>query len=198
MDLFDTLGTLIGCCKNANLLDKDGKPVNYKETMYCDCIATLSSSFLGTSTVDTYVESGAGISEGGRTGLTALVVGILFMLSLFMLPLFAFIPAEAAACSLIYVGVLMMMNVTDIDFNNIRYAVPSFLTIIIMLLSYSITDGMGIGIISFVVIDIVIYVIDLIRYDKDSGMEKPKLESNLVTFIVFILFLIYFLIPTII
>ncbi len=196
IDLFDTMGTLIGCCKNANLLDKDGKPVNYKETMYCDCIATLSSSILGTSTVDTYVESGAGISEGGRTGLTALVVGILFILSLFMLPLFAFIPAEAAACSLIYVGVLMMMNVSDIDFTNIRYAVPSFLTIIIMLLAYSITDGMGIGIISFVVIDFVIYIIDLIRYDKDSEMEKPKLESNLVTFIVFILFLIYFLVPT--
>ncbi len=113
-----------------------------------------------------------------------------------MLPLFAFIPAEAAACSLIYVGVLMMMNVSDIDFTNIRYAVPSFLTIIIMLLAYSITDGMGIGIISFVVIDFVIYIIDLIRYDKDSEMEKPKLESNLVTFIVFILFLIYFLVPT--
>ena len=198
IDLFDTLGTVIGCCKNANLLDKNEKPINYKETMYCDCLATLTSSIVGTSTVETYVESGAGISEGGRTGLTALVAGILFILAIFMLPIFAFIPSEAAASALIYVGVLMMKNVSDIDFTNVRYAVPSFLTLIIMLLSYSITDGMGIGIVSYVIIDFVIYIIDLIRYDKDSGMEKPKLDSNYVTFIVFILFLIYFLVPTMI
>ena len=193
IDLFDTLGTVIGCCKNANLLDENGKPINFKETMYSDCLATLSSSMLGTSTVDTFVESGAGISEGGRTGFTPLVVGILFILSIFMLPIFAFIPSEAAASSLIYVGVLMMQNVKEIDFSNIKYAVPSFLTIIIMLLGYSITDGIGIGIVSFVIIDFIIYIIDLVRGDENS-----KLESNLVTFIVFILFLIYFLVPTII
>ena len=198
IDLFDTLGTVIGCCKNANLLDKDGKPVNYKEIMYCDCFATLSSSFIGTSSVTTLVESSAGVSEGGRTGMTALVTGILFALSIFLLPLFAFIPAEAAASSLIYVGVLMMKNVIDIDFSNIKYSVPAFLTIIIMLLAYSITDGMGIGIVSFVVIDLIIYVVDLIRYRSGKTVEEPKLECNMVTFIVFILFLIYFLVPTII
>ena len=104
------------------------------------------------------VESGVGVAEGGKTGLTAFTTGILFILSIFLLPLFAFIPIEAAASALIYVGVLMMKNITKVDFTNIRNAVPAFLTIILMPLTYSITDGIGIGIISYVIIDLVIYI----------------------------------------
>lgn len=198
VDTFDTMGTIVGCCQNAGLMTKQGKPVRYREIMYADSIASLAGAFVGTSTVTTFVESGAGVAEGGRTGLTALVTAILFLLSIFLLPIFAFIPSAAAASALIYVGALMMKNVINIDFNNIKNAVPSFLTIVIMLLAYSITDGLAIGIISFVVIDLLIYIIDTIRYKKNPNLNKPKLEINLITIVVLVLFLIYFLVPTVI
>ena len=198
VDTFDTMGTIIGCCQNAGLMTEDGKPVKYKEIMYADSIASVIGAFIGTSTVTTFVESGAGVAEGGRTGMTALVTAILFLLSIFLLPLFAFIPSAAAASALIYVGVLMMKNVINIDFNDIRNAVPSFLTIVIMVLAYSITDGLAIGIISFVLIDLIIYIIDTIRYKKNPKLNKPKLEINLITLMVLVLFLIYFLVPTVI
>ena len=183
------MGTIIGCCQNAGLMNKDGKPIKYKEIMYADSIASVIGAFLGTSTVTTFVESGAGVAEGGRTGLTALVTAILFLLSIFLLPIFAFIPSAAAASALIYVGVLMMKNVTNIDFNNIRNAVPSFLTIIVMVLAYSITDGLAMGIISFAIIDLIIYIIDTIRYKKNQKLTKPKLEINFITIVVLVLFL---------
>ena len=198
IDMFDTMGTVIGCCKNANLMDKDDKPQNYGKIMYSDSIATIAGSLLGTSTVTTFVESGTGVAAGGKTGLTALTTAILFLLSIFLLPLFAFIPSAAAASALIYVGVLMMRNVFDIDFENIKNAVPSFITIIVMVLAYSITDGIGAGIVSFAIIDFIIYLIDLIRYKTGKTKDKPKLEITLVTFIILILFLIYFLVPTVI
>ena len=196
IDMFDTMGTVVGCCKNAKLMDDEGKPQNYGQMMYADSIATVAGSMFGTSTVTTFVESGAGVAAGGKTGLTALTVSILFLLSIFLLPVFAFIPSSAAASALIYVGVLMLKNVVDIDFDNVKNAVPAFLTIIVMVLSYSITKGIGIGIISFVVLDIVIYFIDLVRYGNDKG-GKPKLETTWVTLIIFVLFLIYFLVPTV-
>ena len=195
--MFDTMGTVVGCCSNAKLLDKDGKPINYGQMMLADSTATVAGSIFGTSTVTTFVESGAGVSAGGKTGLTALVVAILFLLSIFLLPLFAFIPSAAAASALIYVGVLMMRNVVDIDFDHVKNAIPAFLTIITMVLAYSITEGIGIGIISFVVMDILVFVIDIIRYERKAIKERPHLESNLVTLIVFVLFLVYFLVPTI-
>ena len=198
IDMFDTMGTVIGCCKNANLMDKDDKPINYGKIMYADSTATIAGSLLGTSTVTTFVESGTGVAAGGKTGLTALTASILFLLSIFLLPLFAFIPSAAAASALIYVGVLMMSNVFEIDFKNIKNAVPSFITIITMVLAYSITDGIGAGIIAFAIIDFVIYIIDLIRYKKHIIKDKPKLEITLITLIIVILFLIYFLVPTVI
>ncbi len=197
IDMFDTMGTVIGCCKNANLMDKDDKPLNYGKMMYADSIATIAGAFAGTSTVTTFVESGTGVSAGGKTGLTALTTAILFLLAIFLLPLFAFIPSAAAASALIYVGVLMMGNVLDVDFKNIKNAVPAFMTIIIMLLSYSITNGIGIGIITYAIIDFVIYIIDVVRYKKGIIKEKPKMETTLVTLIIVILFLIYFLVPTV-
>lgn len=200
IDMFDTMGTVVGCCSNAKLLDEEGKPVNYGKIMYSDSIATIVGSLFGTSTVTTFVESGTGVSAGGKTGLTALTTAFLFLLAIFVLPVFAFIPSAAAASALIYVGVIMMSNVVDIDFNNIKNAIPAFVTIITMVLAYSITDGIGMGIITFVVLDVIIYLIDLIKYKKsmDKRKNKPELEVNFVTLIVFVLFLIYFLVPTVI
>ena len=198
IDLFDTIGTIVGCSKSANLVNDDGKPINYDKIMYADSIAALGASVVGTSSVTTFVESGTGIAAGGRTGLTSLVTAILFLLAIFLLPVFAFIPKQAAASALIYVGVLMMRNVFDIDLKNIRYAIPSFLTIIMMPFAYSITDGIGLGVISFVLINGIIYFIDLNRYKEGLLKEKPTSEITIITLIVTVLFLIYFLMPRII
>lgn len=197
IDMFDTMGTVIGCTKNAGLVDKDEKPINYGKIMYADSIATIVGSTLGTSTVTTFVESGAGVAAGGKTGMTALTTAIMFLLSIFLLPLFAFIPTAAAASALIYVGVLMIANVKDVDFTNIKNAVPAFITIIMMVLSYSITNGIGMGIITFTVIDLIIYFVDIIRFRKGIIKNKPRLETTLITFIIVVLFLIYFLVPTV-
>lgn len=197
IDMFDTMGTCVGCCQNAKLMDKDGKPLNYDKIMISDSTATMAGAVLGTSTVTTFVESGAGVSVGGKTGLTALVVAILFLASIFLFPLFAFIPSAAAASALIYVGVLMMKNVVNIDFENVKNAVPSFITIIAMVLGYSITDGIGMGILIFFILDGIIYITDLVSYKFNKRKEKPKSEITIVTLIVVILFLIYFLVPTV-
>ena len=197
VDMFDTMGTLIGCCKNAGLIEEDGKPVNYGKMLYADSAATLTSSFVGTSTISTYVESSTGISAGGRTGLTALTTAIMFLISIFLLPLFAFIPSPAAASALIYVGVIMMSNIKTIDFKHVKNALPSFITIIIMLLSYSITDGIGIGIITYFFMDLLIYIIDSFRYKLGKTSRKPKTDITIVTVIIVVLFLIYFLMPSI-
>lgn len=197
IDMFDTMGTCVGCCQNAKLMDKDGKPLNYDKIMISDSTATMAGAMLGTSTVTTFVESGAGVSVGGKTGLTALVVAILFLASIFLFPFFAFIPSAAAASALIYVGVLMMKNVVNIDFENVKNAVPSFITIIAMVLGYSITDGIGMGILIFFILDGIIYITDLVSYKFNKRKEKPKSEITIVTLIVVILFLIYFLVPTV-
>ena len=194
IDMFDTMGTVVGCATNAGLIDETGKPLNYNKIMLSDSIATCAGAALGTSTVTTFVESGAGVAEGGRTGFTAFITAILFALSIFLLPLFAFIPSAAAASALIYVGVLMMSNVKNIDFEDPANAVPSFLTIIIMLLGYSITKGIGVGVISYVVITIIKYLINLIRY-ACKKTEKPKWEVSVVALVVSLLFLVYFLVP---
>lgn len=191
VDMFDTMGTVLACTTNANLNDENGKPLNYGKIMESDSFATVVGATLGTATVTTMVESGVGVAEGGKTGLTAFTTGILFILSLFLLPLFAFIPIEAAASALIYVGVLMMKNITEVDFTNIKNAVPAFLTIVLMPLTYSITDGIGIGIIAYTLINLIIYIID-----KING-KNTKLDLNIITIIVTILFLFYFLMPII-
>jgi AGZA family xanthine/uracil permease-like MFS transporter len=197
IDMFDTMGTVIGCCSTTNLMDEDEKPINYDKMMYADSIATVAGSVCGTSTVTTFVESGTGVSVGGRTGLTALVVAILFLLSIFLLPIFAFIPSASAACALIYVGVVMMSNVIKVDFTNIKNALPAFMTIITMLLAYSITKGIGMGIITYVLVNGIIYLTDLISYKLGKIKVKPKTDISIVTLIVFILFMIYFLVPTV-
>lgn len=195
-DMFDTMGSVIGCARNAGFMDENGKPIDYKRIMITDSTATCVGSIFGTSPITTFVESGAGIAAGGRTGLSALVCAVLFLVSICLLPLFAFIPMAATASALIYVGVLMMSNVKDIDFSSVKNSVPVFLTIIIMLLSYSITSGIGIGVASYVIISLICYPFELIKYKKGNLEEKPKCDISLVCFVVFILFMIYFLVPT--
>ena len=200
LDVFDTMGTVLGCCTKANLLDDYGKPVNLSKTMLADSVATCAGALLGTSTVSALVESGTGIAAGGKTGLTALTSSVLFLLSIFLLPLFAFIPVEAAAGALIYVGVLMMGSVVKIDFNDLRIALPAFVTIVMMPLTYSITSGIGLGVISFVVINGLCYLIDLIKYaatnKKNLEAVKPKWTISVVMLIITAFFLVYFFVPT--
>lgn len=111
IDLFDSMGTIVGCTESANLLDEDGKPKNYSESMMADSLSTPIGAMLGTSTVTTYVESSVGVAIGGRTGLTALFISIFFLLSIFILPVFAFIPIASSSAALIYVGSLMINNI---------------------------------------------------------------------------------------
>lgn len=195
IDMFDTLGTVTGCATRAGLIDKDGKPLNLDKCMYADSIATCTGALLGTSTVTTFVESGTGVAAGGRTGLTSLTTAALFLLSIFLLPFFAFIPSAAAASALVYVGVLMMSNVKNIDFSSVRNAVPAFMTIVIMPLGYSITDGIGMGLLLYVVISLIEYVVGAIAAAVKKT-EMPKFDIPVVTFIVAILFAAYFFIPT--
>ncbi len=196
IDMFDTMGTIVGCCGGNRILsDENNKPHNYGKIMISDSIATCAGAMLGTSTVTTFVESGAGVSAGGRTGLTALSTAVLFFIAIFAMPLFAVIPSAATAAALIYVGVLMMKsNVKSIDFSNAINATSAFLTVVIMVLAYSITKGIGIGLISYTVMSIVAYIIEAIKYAA-TKKEKPTWNVSAVAIIVSILFAIYFFVP---
>lgn len=155
VDLFDTLGTLIGVSAKANMLDKDGRLPQIKPALLSDAIATTFGAVLGTSTTTTFVESSSGVAMGGRTGLTALVSGILFLISMLFAPIFTAIPSFATAPALIMVGFLMFSSITDISFNkeNLTEAIPAYLCVLSMPLFYSISEGISIGIISYVVIN---------------------------------------------
>lgn len=190
VDMFDTIGTVVACTTNAGLVDKEGKPLNYGKIMLSDSLATCIGAMLGTTTITTVVESGAGVAEGGKTGLTSFTTAILFLLSIFLLPLFAFIPIAASASALIYVGALMLKNITKVDLKNIRNSVPAFLTIILMPLTYSITDGIGVGIIAYFLINLIIYIINRLKG------KNVKSNITLVNTIITILFIFYFLIST--
>lgn len=190
VDMFDTIGTVVACTTNARLVDKEGKPLNYGKIMLSDSLATCIGAMLGTTTITTVVESGAGVAEEGKTGLTSFTTAILFLLSIFLLPLFAFIPIAASASALIYVGALMLKNITKVDLENIRNSVPAFLTIILMPLTYSITDGIGVGIIAYFLINLIIYIINRLKG------KNVKSNITLVNTIITILFIFYFLIPT--
>ncbi|MEF9992611.1 MAG: NCS2 family permease [Peptostreptococcaceae bacterium] len=152
VDLFDTVGCLVGVASKGNMLDENGKLPKAKEALFSDAIATTAGALLGTSTVTAYVESAAGIGEGGRTGLTAVTTGILFLLSLFFAPIFTSIPPQATAPVLILVGVMMASSLLQIDFSDFTNAIPAFLTFAMMPLAYSIADGIIFGIISFTVL----------------------------------------------
>lgn len=152
IDMFDTLGTLQGAATEAGLLDENGVPKKLRECLWCDSIATVTGSIAGVSTVTTFVESSAGISAGARTGFSSLITAGLFLIAMFLSPLAAIIPSAATASALIFVGVLMLGNVKDIDFKDLTVSIPAFLVIFMMPLTYSISNGIGIGLIAYTII----------------------------------------------
>lgn len=152
VDMFDTIGTLYGTASQANMLDENGDPINVNEAMMCDSIGTVTGAVLGTSTCTTFVESAAGVGAGGRTGLTSVVTAACFAVCLFLSPVATIIPSCATAPALIYVGVLMLSNFAKVDMKDTRSSVPAFMTLIIMILSYSISNGIGVGAITYVLI----------------------------------------------
>lgn len=154
VDMFDTVGTLIGTAGNANMLDEDGNLPGGDRALIADAVATCAGALLGTSTVTTYVESSAGIAEGARTGLSSIVVGIMFLAAVLLAPLAGIIPGAATAPALIIVGVFMMKSAAKIAWDNIEEAIPCFLTIAMMPFAYSISDGIGFGFISYSIIKI--------------------------------------------
>ncbi len=152
VDMFDTMGTLYGACARGNMLDKDGNVPRMNRAMLADAIATTTGAICGTSTVTTYVESSAGVAEGGRTGLSSLVTAGLFFIAMFLTPLAQMIPSCATAAALIYVGVLMIGSLKNVDWNDASAAVPAFLTMAMMPFTYNISYGIGLGLLSFMLI----------------------------------------------
>ncbi|KEI94602.1 NCS2 family permease [Clostridium botulinum] len=179
MDMFDTVGTLVGVATKAKMLDENGNVPRVKEALFCDAIGTTLGACLGTSTVSTFVESASGVAEGGRTGLTAVSTATMFLIALFISPLFIMIPSPATAPSLILVGLFMMSPIKEIELDDFTEAIPAFLTIIMMPLSYSISDGIVFGVVSYIVIKTL------------TGKVK---DVSLTTFIIGILFVLKFFI----
>jgi len=175
VDMFDTVGTLIGVSTKAGILDKNGEIPHCKQALMADALGTTVGAVLGTSTVTTYVESSAGVAEGGKTGMTAFVTAILFLLALFLSPLFLSVPSAATAPALILVGLFMITPVVNIDFTDYTEAIPAFLTLIVMPLAYSIADGIMVGMLSWLLLKLL------------TGKSK---EINIMTIIVGILFLL--------
>lgn len=178
VDLFDTIGTLVGTAEKAQMIDENGKVRNMRKALLCDAVATTFCAALGTPTTATYVESTAGIAEGGRTGLTTCVVGILFLLSLFFAGLVGIVPAEATAPALIIVGVLMMGAVTKVNFEDFTEALPAFFTIAMMPFSYSIANGIAAGVIFYPIVKVT------------TGRSK---EVHPIVYILAVLFIIRFI-----
>lgn len=181
VDLFDTLGTLIGVASKSNMLDKDGNLPRIKGALMADAVGTTAGALLGTSTVTTYVESATGVSEGGRTGLTSFVVAILFGLSIFLSPVFLAIPSFATAPALIIVGFYMISSILKIDFDDMSEAIPAFICLIAMPFTYSISEGIAFGIISYVVINLI------------TGKVKEK-KISVVMYILAIAFILKYII----
>ena len=178
VDMFDTVGTLIGVSTKAGLIDKDGNIPKVKGALFADAVGTTVGACLGTSTVTTYVESAAGVAEGGKTGLTAFTAAILFLIALFLSPLFLMVPSAATAPVLVIVGLFMMSPIKEVDFDDYTEAIPAFLTIIMMPLTYSIAEGIMFGMLSYVVLKVL------------TGKAK---DVHPVTYIVGILFILKYI-----
>ena len=177
VDIFDTVGTLVGVTTQAGIIDKDGNIPKVNQALLSDAIGTVAGAALGSSTVTSYVESTAGVAAGGRTGLTALSTGVLFLLSLVLSPLFLLIPGFATAPALIFVGFLMMVPVTEINFKDPTEGIPSFMAIVMMPFAYSIAEGIVYGILAFVILK--------------AATGKIK-EIPVVTWVLFVIFIIRF------
>ncbi len=182
IDMFDTIGTLYGACSKGNLLDENGTPINMEKMMLADAIATCTGSIAGTSTVTTFVESSSGVAAGGKTGFTSLVTGICFIIAMFLSPIAQLIPRCATATALIWVGVLMMSSVTKIDWSDAADAIVAFVTFMVMLLGYSISKGIGMGIITFILVRLF------------TGKVK---EISVATWVIGVIFLATFLVSSI-
>lgn len=180
VDLFDTLGTLIGVASKADMLDEEGKLPRIKGALLADAIATSAGAVLGTSTTTTYVESASGVTEGGRTGLTAATTAVLFLLASIFSPLFLTIPSFATAPALIVVGFYMMGAVVKINFDDMTDAIPAFLTILVMPLAYSISEGIAIGVVSWTLINLL------------SGKAKEKKITPLM-YVLTLLFILKYI-----
>ena len=178
MDLFTTVGCLVGVASKGNMLDENGKLPRVKKALLADALATTVGSLIGTSTVTSYVESAAGIGEGGRTGLTAITTGLMFLLALFFAPIFTAIPTQATAPVLILVGVMMASSLTKIYFDDFTNAIPAFLTFAMMPLAYSIADGIIFGIISFTILKLA---------------TKKREEVNIYLIVLLIIFVLKFI-----
>lgn len=179
IDMFDTVGTLVGVCTKANMIDKDGKIHRIRQAFMADAIATTAGAMLGTSTTTTYVESAAGVAQGGRSGLTAFSVAVCFAIALFFSPLFLSIPAAATAPALIIVGLLMLEPITKIPWNKLTEAIPAFICIVMMPFTYSISNGILLGMIAYVLINVV------------SGNYKQITPTMYILALLFILKFIY-------
>ena len=154
VNIFDTIGTLMGLAEKTGIVQPDGSIPHVKEAMMSDAIGTTCGAFLGSSTLTTYVESASGIAEGGKSGMTAFTVGVLFIMSLFLSPVFLLIPSAATSGALVMVGVLMLDSIKEINLKDLSDSFPAFITMITMVLTYSIADGICLGILSYVVIKI--------------------------------------------
>ncbi|WP_407933793.1 NCS2 family permease [Draconibacterium orientale] len=179
VDMFDTVGTLVGVSSKAGMLDEEGKVPRVKQALFADSIGTFFGAIFGTSTVTTYVESASGVAEGGKTGLTALSTAVLFFIALFFAPLFTMVPAAATAPALVLVGFFMMSPILKIDFENYTESIPAFITIIAMPLTYSIAEGIVFGMLSYVLLKVL------------TGKMK---DISIVMIVLVILFVIKFLI----
>ena len=180
VDLFDTIGTLVGVSAKADMLDEEGKLPHIKGALLADAVATTFGAILGTSTTTTFVESASGVSEGGRTGLTAVTTAILFGLSLFLSPIFLAIPSFATAPALVIVGLYMLSNVTNINFSDMSEAIPAYVCIIAMPFFYSISEGISMGVIAYVVLNLI------------TGEAKEKKISALM-YVLAILFILKYI-----
>ncbi len=180
VDIFDTLGTLIGVASKADMLDKDGKLPRIKGALMADAVATSAGAILGTSTTTTYVESASGVTAGGRTGLTAITTGLLFLLAAIFSPLFLTIPSFATAPALIIVGFYMIANVVKINFEDPSEGIPAFLTIAVMPLAYSISEGIAIGVISYTLLNLI------------TGKAKDK-KINWLMYVLTVLFIMKYI-----
>ena len=180
VDMFDTIGTLIGVSSKANMLDENGKLPRIKGALMADAVATTAGAVLGTSTTTTFVESASGVTEGGRTGLTAVTTAVLFGLALFLSPIFLAIPSFATAPALVVVGFYMLTNVVNIDFNDVSEALPCYICILAMPFFYSISEGISMGVIAYVAMNLL------------TGKAKEK-KISILMYILAVLFILKYI-----
>ena len=180
VDMFDTIGTVIGVAEKADLLDEDGNLPRVGRVLMADAIGTVAGSMLGTSTVTSFVESSSGVAEGGKTGLTAMTTGILFLVALFLSPIFLAIPSFATAPALVIVGLYMLSNVISIDFSDMSEAIPCYVCIIAMPFFYSISEGISMGVISYVVLNLI------------TGNAKKK-KISILMYVLTVLFILKYI-----